>query len=311
MAKTTEYDDYNAWKAGRLDAAMFNIRWGHHPVDSPFNQTAEQQQAAAQAALRGGNNATYPLDDPVTGVDATGAKMKAAKDGKEFGYANPPFDPRIMSWNTGVVLKGSAVLRRGYIVQDKTYWKGTGQKQGYRCNFLYNPSTLSVDYQVNTSILPSVAQTDGQKAAQALLSNMQSVTFNLLFDRTYEVGSLVVDKVSAANQKLLNQGVYADIAALERICGIYRTSGSALGGQGPMLMIPATVVFGEMGRTAKPLSWFGFISGLGVDYTHFGTNMTPMRATVALTFSQLVKVNDKLVDAGVSGAPTADGTAVS
>lgn len=310
MTNTTELNDFRAWQAGRFSAFAYKLRWGRDPADSPYNTSAATQQAAGQAALAADKKDHY-TNDPDLGQSATVVKIKAEKDGEEFGYSNPPFDPRILSWTKGLIIKGSAALRRGYIVQDKTYWKDTGQKQGYRCNFLYNPSTLSVDYQINTSILPSVAQTAGQNAASALLSNMQSVSFNLLFDRTYEVGSLSVDKVSARNQKLLNQGVYADVAALERICGIYRTSGSALGGQGPMLMIPATVVFGEMNRTAKPLSWFGFIAGFGVDYTHFGANMTPMRATVAVTFSQLVKVDGKLQDKGISGVPIDDGTAVS
>lgn len=313
----------------KTNAKIIDLRLRQDFPPNIYQQYLDAQRTAAEGRAGLGLHEDHPpatknsvaaskLADQVAAA-ATGRKMKAEADGKEWGYENPPFDPRIMSWKTGVAdpsggafkIKGSAGLQQGYFEQDKNYWKATGQTRGYKCRFLYNPSTISVDYQLNTNILPTVAQTTGQLAASALLSNMQSITFNLLFDRTYEVGSLSVDKVSAQDQKRLSQGVYADVAALERVCAIYRTTGSTLGGQGPMLMVPATVVFGKMGLSAKPLSWYGYIAAMGVDYTHFGSNMTPMRATVAITFAQLVKVDGVLQDPkGMSDAPVSDTTAV-
>lgn len=237
-------------------------------------------------------------------------KMKAAADGKRYGYSNPPFDPRIDSW-LRFGPEGAGNLQRGFLVQDKEYWQGTGQKKGYSCNFLYNPSVISVTYETNMNVLPSDAQTEGQNAAQALISSMQSIEFALLFDRTYEVATLNRGPKGTRERELLGQGVYADIAALERVVGIYRTDESTLGGQGPMLRIPTSLVFGKLNFAAKPLSWYGFVSGMSVSYTHFGSNMTPVRATVSLNFSQLVKISGKLVDPkDGTEAPAGDQTAV-
>jgi hypothetical protein len=273
---------------------------------NPFDPTTTQAKKIAASKKKTIIGPVATAQNLADQKSSTTAKMKAAADGKEFGYENPAFDARIMSWNnTGL----SGPLYRGYLEQDKSYWKGTGQAKPYRCNFLYNPSVISVSYESNLNVLPSEAQTTGQKEAQALISSMQAVTFSLLFDRTYEVFSL-----TGSDSKALSQGVYADIAALERCVGIYRTTGSSLGGQGPMLRIPMNLVFGTSGvLLAKPLAWFGFIAGMGVDYTHFGSNMTPMRATASITFSQLAKyASGKFEDKSLANpTPATDATAVS
>lgn len=91
-----------------------------------------------------------------------------------------------------------------------------------------------------------------------------SISFELFFDRTYEV---------IGGSEL---GVLADIQALERIAGITEA-------EPVMRQNPVTILLGE------PTNFVGraVLQTFGVNYTHFSHAMVPMRATVAITAQRL------------------------
>lgn len=193
-------------------------------------------------------------------------------------FGNPPFDKRILN----IGFPGTK-LARGKIIQDKNTWKGTDQTAGYFCNFLYNPDSIGVNYNVDNTVLPQSIRADPN--ASAILSEGQVISFGLLFDRSYELATLDHQVLHKADYRA---GVYADIAALERVCGINR-------GQGPMLPLPTNVYFGssKVGiGSFVPLAFYGYISAMSVTYTHFSLSMTPIRAQVTLSFNQLIKLSD-------------------
>lgn len=235
-----------------------------------------------------------------TGVGSTVARIEAAANGQLFGYSNPSFalqDSKAGGLYATVDPLSGAPLAHGYIEQDQNFWRTSGQSQGYRCNFLFNPVAIDVTYQAHRGLLPSNVQTPGQNAAAPLISSMQTISFDLQFDRTYETlrGSTT-------------QGVYSDIGALERVGGIQRGAGSYYGGQGPLLPIPINVFFGPPTRS---LAWYGFLAGMSVRYDMFTSQMVPTRAIATVNVSQLVKVNGQTKDPQTDTAPASDSTAVS
>lgn len=244
-------------------------------------------------------------DSPIQEEEGRQRVLRAAegKRAKEVGYSNPRFDPRIEGWNHSL----GATLFRGYMVQAKESWKDTGQSEPFRLNFLYNPSYITVTYSSNDSVLPNHVLTGLQQAASALIPNMQQVTFNLQFDRSYEVYDQVGPEPRGRAKKL-STGVYADISALERLVGINSANDGYLGGQGPILPLPLYVFFGDPNLNRKPLGYYGYINEITVEYSHFGANMTPIRALVGIGFTQLVKnAEGGIVDPTTTAAPETTG----
>lgn len=228
-------------------------------------------------------------------VDAALASAKSISDARQnqqtmqdlYGASNPDFDPRIKSWEKSG-LGGATLLQRGSISQAPDYAKNSGLRKPFSCNFLYNPPEIRVSYQGNTSVFPAQYQTGDSQAAAPVLSAMQTIDFALMFDRTYEVCGLAGMNSRGTRKGTYISGVYDDVAALERVGGILR-DGSMYNGAGPLLPIPAVLMFGlgTSGFSGNAMQFFGYMSSMVVDYTHFSIGMVPMRAEVSISFAQL------------------------
>lgn len=217
-------------------------------------------------------------------------------------YANPGFDPRISSLaNLQATSEGTGVntgdLQRGYMITDKGYASGNIQ---YAARFLYNPSEIdeshSVDLQSNTVITPQ--QYRGADTGDYNVPVNASVSFNLYYDRTYELWDASpqaprYDMSANPNQR----GVLVDVEAIFRVAGIYRPVTGALppepksappsilsnGPMQPMAAIPSTVYFGG----SNSLQFRGYIGSLSISWIRFSQLMVPMSCVVSVTYQLL------------------------
>lgn len=215
-------------------------------------------------------------------------------------YINRAPDTRLNS----ILKKTGSALRLGIIQQTDDVAAANGQAQPYACRFHFNPPTIGVTYQVATGVLPVSQLTTDQAAALAIYPGQTQLAWDLFFDRTYEVN---YGPGQANPTDLREIGVYHDIQALENVVGVsnsakYSVQTSAADGtsksndqnlMGNMLMIPVYVLFGGgsggTGRRANTgLAYVGFLTSMNVTYTLFSSNMVPTRATVSLSFQQLV-----------------------
>jgi hypothetical protein len=208
-------------------------------------------------------------------------------------YSNPPPDDRL---KPKFHAKG---LRQGIIQQTDAWANSNKQPSPYRLNFIYNPSDIEVGYSIDPSVLPSTMLTEAQAAATAFYPGMTTVSFALLFDRTYECWDGGLHGGKAGSSIYSRLGVYADIGAFERLTG----SSMADGRQNNMLAIPQIMIFG--GGTLHPgLSYVGFINSGQVSYTHFSRHMVPVRAALQVSATILIgnTVGSALTDSTASNA---------
>lgn len=146
------------------------------------------------------------------------------------GWEQPPFDRRITSLpmlalNDGDSRHGWGTIQRGYIKQAAGNAAGSSQQttspDGFvtsprTVQFLYNPSSVSVSHAVSTSdaaLDPSMRSSldDGQLTS----ATGATVSFSLLFDRTYEVS----DETNFGT-RVGEKGVAVDVEALYALTGI-------------------------------------------------------------------------------------------
>lgn len=151
----------------------------------------------------------------------------------------------------------------------------------YTLNFLYNPGEVDVSFQTNPAAMPSNYNTALTQAAQnanspyasssttaAPIVSSQTVSWTLLFDRTYD---MMYDPDPNGNR-----GVLKDIGAL------YLLMGTFLGGGAVPMSTLCEVVFGQTDN-GDIWGFTGYISGAQIAYPIFRHNMIPSRAEVQLT----------------------------
>lgn len=219
----------------------------------------------------------------------------------------PPFDPRIL--NLSSPLGGSSGnIERGIMI-----WDGpiTGYNNSAMLNFLYNPSTVTADYYMapDSSVTASLLFPTAYNSTQLRVPLNQSVTWSLLFDRTYELwgsynssGSPIYTNNAAGNDPRV-VGVLADIIQMQQFTGMLTgystasnsggtttptsTSYTSLGGyQGVLQLIPSYVFFGSfLGGTS--VSYYGYISEWDVTITHWTQFMVPMRCVINITMTMM------------------------
>ncbi len=214
---------------------------------------------------------------------------------------NGPFDPRITSipFVTSAPGYNGDNLTRGWIIQDKPV---NGVR--YRSNFLYNPSVVSISHSVNPNVIANqdaLNPYDVTAKDPPLMPLQQTLSFSLLFDRTYELWD--PSKLSGnAKENVPFMGVAWDVLSLYKITGIAspidvkaaQSSDSGAvqtsaftkgnfdnGASGPMLYVPVFVVFGYT------LDYYGVIQELDVQYTHWTQRMIPSRCQVDITMQLL------------------------
>lgn len=135
--------------------------------------------------------------------------------------------------------------------------------------FEFNPNEISFDYSANPNVLPMGALDPSQTNTDLPMPDSNTViSFDLLFDRTYEVmeGS--------------DLGVLTDIRALEHIAGI--TDAEPVMRQNPVAI--------HLGSPVQ-FHFKAILSGFSVKYQHFSHAMVPMRAAVSITARRLSNVD--------------------
>ncbi|MFK0015756.1 hypothetical protein [Streptomyces sp. NPDC091027] len=218
--------------------------------------------------------------------------------------SNPKFDPRMTAIPqlglvgrraTGQTSPGGAPIGlywRGSILRDNSPSSGStvhahpkaGGGDTYRVDFLFNPSTITVSHESGAILTEDQRTTDGQYIAAG---GIGQVSFNLLYDRTYEMTS-----GGGSGNEATKRGVLADMEALYRVTGVYDVTakGAKAKQLGPMQSHPCYFYFG--GTAGNALSYYGYISQMGVQYTHFTGDMIPQRCAVNLT----VELTQKGID---------------
>lgn len=269
---------------------------------------------AADPRNQGNSGGPIVSFQPVVHKDSTAGGGGPAKI-----VSNGPFDPRIAK------LRGLAnspgfhgnELTRGYIIQQKPVG-GTR----YKCGFLYNPSTVTVTHAVDANVISNqdAVNPNDVTAGQLLMPLQQSISFSLLFDRTYELWD--DSKMSGETKDGVNfYGVGWDVQSLYRITGVASpldvvkaqgdgggtAAASAFsqgkfqsGAVGPMLYVPVFAVFGNF------LDYYGVIQEMDIQYTHWTQFMVPSRCQVNISMTLLPRSNGNKANPRPAG-PTGNG----
>ncbi|MDP9870320.1 MULTISPECIES: CIS tube protein [Streptosporangium] len=203
--------------------------------------------------------------------------------------SNGTFDRRITtygsvgtvdSYGRGVAAREVAP-ERGYIRTDPKAFGADGTKPALRyLYFLYNPATISTNYgmQWDAPTTALAVRTDSGQA-DPLTQLQQGLDFSLLFDRTYEV----MDGD--------NEGAWRDVRAALAMTGIMNrvgeeamySSGSNFD-TGPMLPIP---MYFHFGNQRSGLTYYGYLTSLSIEYTHFSKDMVPIRVGMRMSANML------------------------
>jgi len=243
---------------------------------------------------------------------------------------NPPFDPRIR----GIfgVAKDDSFTDLG-----STLFRGRIQSKekvnGYyrQLNFLYNPSGLEWHGEVDTNVIGDSQVMDAGDVSTFLMPMSQTISFSLLFDRTYE--TWVYDPSKEASRL----GVLSDIKALYAMLGImgdstpftlgHNTTGKPMttesGDAGKAAALAAVVDISKIedpsprsfmqyvqviAMFGRDMTYHGVINTATVTYTHFTQRMIPNRCSVALVMQLFPFAPDGPAPEPAAPAPRAPGT---
>jgi hypothetical protein len=219
---------------------------------------------------------------------------------------------------------GNIQMRRGFMVWDKPQ-PGYGSNRA-RVNFLYNPTTVTANYALNPSSALTAALLFSQGGAGLKAAPMapmsQSISFSLLFDRTFELWNHYTTKGVPSNPNGVMdphaRGVLTDVLALQQYTGQLANStfqdqgggSQAIGANNSPAM---TSTFQLQGIQEMTLGWvyfggaygafyYGYISGFTVTYTHWTQYMVPMRCAVDVGFVLMpLPVNTPTYGVGLDG----------
>lgn len=206
---------------------------------------------------------------------------------------NEPFHPHITTLRGLQKLSDkTSTLSRGYIkiAPDPTYKVAPAY-----VSFLYNPSTVSTNYGLDSGdgFLPQYLRSADQNQATYRVPLNQTVAFSLLFDRTYELYDSGWAKTGPGKF-----GVEYDVLAFKKLVGMYdKATVSTDASSAPQHVDPNAVQYGGvmmytqvlvyLGDTNRSLRFYGLIQSLAIDYTHWTQLMVPQRATVSVSITLL------------------------
>ncbi|MGD6750335.1 hypothetical protein [Streptomyces sp. BH105] len=191
--------------------------------------------------------------------------------------SNPQFDNRMR-----------AIPRLGIAgrSKDTPFWRGTiiSENEDFKdglltVNFLFNPSTISVNHQQGYNLSQSQMSTDGNIVGA---QGIGTLTFDVLFDRTYELYSGGGKNSDSPAQR----GVLADVEAVYNVTGAYDISakGSKRKELRAMQPNPCSFYFGGTADSFiedNSLDYYGIVTGLSITYTHFSRDMVPQRCAMS------------------------------
>ena len=223
-------------------------------------------------------------------------------------YTQPPFSPNLTTLAYPLSENVSATLGRGYMIWDPPYIPGYGQPA--MINYLYNPSTVSADYNVaDASAQQSLNFPNPGDSSILAIPLSQTAQWTLMFDRTFEVwGSYTADGLPNGSSSSTDPGVIgvqADIRAFMQFTGMlapysYGTangqgglnltglapSGNLAANSNIMQLVPAWAVFGNS-AVSGGLIFYGCINEWSVQYTHWTQFNVPYRAVVSVNWMML------------------------
>jgi hypothetical protein len=275
----------------------------------------------------GGGHARSPIP-PTVGVGGTAPGVTAAtSDG--YPDTNPNFSPNLTTLAFPMVGGISQNISRGFIIWDQLVSNRWGHCE---VSFLFNPSAVQATYACDASDIGSTVAFHDQADDTILhLPLQQSVSFSLLFDRTYELwGSYGPNGVAKQNAgEHLNaasisdphlSGVMADINMFKKLTGMFDNnnlgtqnqgathSGTSISSvvskanpipffQGVMILLPLWVYFGN------PLGavYYGYIQEWDLTISHWSQFMVPMRCEIDVSMALLIPPPVSTYGAGVLG----------
>lgn len=221
-------------------------------------------------------------------------------------WTNDNFDRRIRSIPNYIPRSGDPrfQLERGNIISafQQARAQGAPANRFYILSFLYNPSVINVSHSIdaNNQIMPAYTRSDFDQGTP-LVAGGGSLSFSLLFDRTYEMSD-----PKQRNTYAGTYGVLADIHVLYNLVGMNAnqivgqdatkkdpaSSPDSRGVVGVMQMNPVIVNFGRPPEGGfrddnlpimSRLRYFGYLTSLNVTYSHFTQRMMPSRCAVAIS----------------------------
>lgn len=227
-------------------------------------------------------------------------------------FTQPNFAPQLT--NKAFPLSGpgaSYTLQTGYMIWDQIM---PGYSQRASIQYLYNPSTVSSDYNIaDTYAQAALNFPNPGDTAMLAIPLSQTVQWSLMFDRTFELmGSYAANGLpnsiatvnsgtSATDAGTI--GVQADVLAFMQFTGILANwaggAASSLGAQaqsllagnsGVMCMWPSWAVFANS-NVANGLTYYGFISEWSVQYTHWTQFNVPIRCVISVYWTMLPMPN--------------------
>lgn len=225
-------------------------------------------------------------------------------------YTNPPFDPRRYStnpWYAGV--QQGLLLRKGFGASGGTLGKSTSVVNpqnsqvldSVKLRFLYNPSDFSESLTPSDTLFPNITgatgSTDPNDTASLIGQTTTTCSFNLLFDRTYELNQSF-NTAGDPNSFSHKTGVYVDILAFKVLLGIPKD------GNGMALFLPVRLILGGVNSP----TFYGVITSASIAYSHFSVNMVPLRAAISISMTQWL--DDTGSTAGTSSAGSANTAAI-
>lgn len=218
----------------------------------------------------------------------------AERRGQRRSQANPPFDPRITTLSPagGVSIN----LKRGRLVtMDQT------ADVGWTLRFLYNPSTINLSHGLDLNLLEESARSEFD-ASTYNGDTQSSLEWSLLFDRTYETWDR-----KYRDTKVGRMGVYMDVRALYGMLGMVDQNPTKDLDliTGPMTASPVQVYFG--GSKLDVLSYYGRLSSVSVQYTHWTQRMVPNRAVIGLSMQIFPKPESGFTASGPSSSSSRGG----
>lgn len=215
---------------------------------------------------------------------------------------HPPFAQQITALQFPMQTDLGKIFKRGSMIWSQPI---TGFSGRAHVHFLYNPSTVSADFSLSdASVGATLLFPNAHDNADLRVPLSQTVSFSLIFDRTYELwqsynpDGTPKQNIGPDNNNPAVVGVLADILQMEQFTGmtVGYTSGPSpqhsqnnkQGGdfankQGILQLIPSYLYFGGQ----QSLSFYGYITDWNFQITHWTKNMVPMRCIINISWTML------------------------
>lgn len=237
----------------------------------------------------------------------------------------PAFDKRITTLAFPLSGNGAGTIQRGYMIWDQPIPGYSGKAM---VNYLYNPSTVSADYNIaDPSVQAAMNFPIASDTSQLAIPLQQTANWTLMFDRTYEVnnGGVITPGGTTSSSTTYGDGspqvvgVQADVLAMMQFTGMltnysYGTAPASVQGtgstsfsanQGIMQLVPSYFYFGNA-SLASNVSYYGYITEWSVQYTDWTQYNVPYRCVIAVYITMLPPQQQTTTGTTSTGTGSAD-----